>query len=891
MIHSLLLVPEAKAQAARLGVVKSPDNQRYWLEITKRLQSVGIDYCVIDWSKVQQASDLGRPQLLFLPNIEQLNASQLAALETWISQGGQVIVSGPVGVLAQPDIRNQLRSLLGAYWGVSLEQPSKLAPSPTQTPNWLKPVGVTNNIQGGVIIPTEQNAATAAVWTQRDNAPAVVTTNQATFLGWQWGSSQVAPLDADRAWLQAVLRRYALTPNPLNRGTNPYQSDCASQGSIANQRPMPFASPRETEIEQARTPAIPNQVAQVDPDFGVAPARGISRTGPLTPAQVAAMSQELKHLIGRVESALLTANAANSNVELATGTAVEQFLMAAAKGDSRPNQPQTSSVNPSTSASSQAVMAAKAKLQNFLTAAAQKDYNTARQQWIEARRLLWENYPTDYKLTQPEIRAIWLDRGTIVRAKSEQDLAKIFDRLAAAGFNTVFFETVNASYPIYPSRVAPEQNPLVKGWDPLGAAVKLAHERNMELHAWVWIFAAANQRHNAILNQPANYPGPVLKANPDWAVVDKQGRLFDRETKKAFFDPANPEVQRYLLALLEEIATRYPVDGIQLDYIRYPFQDPRVNQTYGYGKVARQRFKQQTGVDPIRIFPNNRDLWQKWTEFRMQQIDGFVATVSNQLRQKRPSLILSAAVFPLPRPERLQRLQQNWEDWAMRGDIDLVVPMTYALDTSGLESLAQPVLRQSTLSSALILPGIRLLNLPNMVAIDQIQHLRDSSAGGYALFAVENLNGNLSGIFNRTQGMQEAVSSASPSPIPYRQPLKAAAARYAALQREWSFLLAHNQMAMREPALSQWAKQADTLSTLLNQLAAEPTPQNLLSAKTFLISFRSQFQGWMRSQAMEQPYQVQVWANRLAAIERLLHYGERTVLNSRRSPRSTPQKL
>lgn len=266
----------------------------------------------------------------------------------------------------------------------------------------------------------------------------------------------------------------------------------------------------------------------------------------------------------------------------------------------------------------------------------------------------------------------------------------------------------------------------------------------------------------------------------------------------------------------------------------------------------------------------------------MQQIDGFVATVSNQLRQKRPSLILSAAVFPLPRPERLQRLQQNWEDWAMRGDIDLVVPMTYALDTSGLESLAQPVLRQSTLSSALILPAIRLLNLPNMVAIDQIQHLRDSSAGGYALFAVENLNGNLSRIFNRTQGMEEAVSSASPSLIPYRQPLKAAAARYAALQREWNFLLTHNQMAMREPALSQWGKQADILSTLLNQLAAEPTPQNLLSAKTFLISFRSQFQGWMRSQAMEQPYQVQVWANHLAAIERLLHYGERTVLNPRR---------
>ncbi|NEQ63802.1 MAG: hypothetical protein F6K53_43515, partial [Moorea sp. SIO4A1] len=42
------------------------------------------------------------------------------------------------------------------------------------------------------------------------------------------------------------------------------------------------------------------------------------------------------------------------------------------------------------------------------------------------------------------------------------------------------------------------------GWDPLKAAVKLAHERGMELHAWVWMFAAANQRHNAVLDQPAD---------------------------------------------------------------------------------------------------------------------------------------------------------------------------------------------------------------------------------------------------------------------------------------------------------------------------------------------------------------------------------------------------
>ncbi|MCK7484412.1 MAG: family 10 glycosylhydrolase [Bacillus subtilis] len=37
-----------------------------------------------------------------------------------------------------------------------------------------------------------------------------------------------------------------------------------------------------------------------------------------------------------------------------------------------------------------------------------------------------------------------------------------------------------------------------------------------------------------------------------------------------FLDPANPQVQQYLLNILAEIANNYEVDGINIDYIRYP---------------------------------------------------------------------------------------------------------------------------------------------------------------------------------------------------------------------------------------------------------------------------------------------------------------------------------
>ena len=92
LINSLVLVPGALAATVQLGVVKSPDNERQWSGITRRLQSAGVNYCVVDFAQVQQASDLGSTKLLFLPNVAILNPMQVAALQDWMRQGGRVIV-------------------------------------------------------------------------------------------------------------------------------------------------------------------------------------------------------------------------------------------------------------------------------------------------------------------------------------------------------------------------------------------------------------------------------------------------------------------------------------------------------------------------------------------------------------------------------------------------------------------------------------------------------------------------------------------------------------------------------------------------------------------------------------------------------------------------------
>jgi uncharacterized lipoprotein YddW (UPF0748 family) len=347
---------------------------------------------------------------------------------------------------------------------------------------------------------------------------------------------------------------------------------------------------------------------------------------------------------------------------------------------------------------------------------------------------------------QPQVRSIWLDRETIVKAGSKQGLAQVFERFKAAGINTVFVETVNAGYPIYPSSVAPQQNPLIKGWDPLQASVELGKTHGIKVHAWVWLFAAGNQAHNPLVGKPANYPGPVISAHPDWAGFDNHGNLIIPGQTKTFLDPANPEVRQYLFDLLSEIAERYDVDGIQFDYIRYPFQDLSANRLFGYGNAARRQFHQLTGTDPITLSPQNRGdqrqayLWDQWTAFRTQQISSFVGEASRRLRRQKPGLTLSAAVFADDTTKRRQTLQQDWEDWADQGLVDWIVLMSYASNTQRFAELIRPWVVESSYRSTVVIPGIRLLNLPAAVASDQLQLLQDLSTSGYALFAADNLN-------------------------------------------------------------------------------------------------------------------------------------------------------
>lgn len=1033
------LASPLQAAPTVLGVVRSTDNQAEWQQINNRLQAANVNYLVIDWQQVDGIEDLSGFQVLFLPNVKTLTPQQVIVIETWMSQGGRVIVSGEVGSQSSPGVQQALRSLLGAYWVSPLAQPSQIQPVVIGGQATVPQPQPNQSLLGGILMPTGTTSRAIAVWqpmpetgqplanfptpsalppsppSQLTPSPAVIATDRTIYLGWQWGSTSNSSSEVDQLWLATALDRYksAVQSSPASTPSSPApQPETASniatttqtaqasesktttpvsQASDLPASPQPVAAPSPTANTPTSSPAMgitlppvaasvpspsrsqaSNQAINIDPDDTTQeslfpPPQMTVTSAPISHVEAVRMGRELELLAGRVESALISAYAADTPIDLRLQPqqqASEPNITVAVSGtlDGLSNQDGVQTTSAWDNEAMRSVMEARQFLKVFPALVARRDYRTARHQWLHHQQRLLRNYPLNQPTVHPEIRAIWLDRGTLVQAGSEAGLAVIFDRLAAAGINTVFLETVNAGYPIFPSQVAPQQNPQLQGWDALASAVKLAHQRGMQLHAWVWVFAAGNERHNQLLGLPANYPGPIIAAHPSWANYDNQGKLAPVGQPKPFLDPANPEVRDYLLSLFKEIVTRYPVDGLQLDYIRYPFQNPARNLTYGYGQASRRIFKEQTGIDPITLSPldpkldapassadrtlreefrtltgvdptsinpngrnpvvvttenaqtkdssirtlterelwqqwsafrvrRNRELWNQWTDFRVEQVNSFVTEVATTLRRSRPNLILSAAVFPMPERVRLLKIQQQWEVWIQRGNLDLLVPMTYANSTNRFQQLMEPLMELGNTRAVFVLPGIRLLNLPAALAVDQIQTLRDLPFEGYALFAAQDLNDSYHNLFSRTQGVlarcsvqqvncgeltsTPAISVLQPEPILYRQPFHAAHARYLILKREWSFLLAQGKLKISDSNLRTMRIQAEVLERSLSRVANSPSRQTIFQATRELQAFQQDFSTWIQDHAKDHPYQTKVWENRLISISTLLRYGER----------------
>lgn len=173
-----------------------------------------------------------------------------------------------------------------------------------------------------------------------------------------------------------------------------------------------------------------------------------------------------------------------------------------------------------------------------------------------------------------ETRAAWI--ATVINldwpgspfhspATQRSDLRSLMDGLAARSINVVYFQVRSEADAMYASEIEPWSRYLTgqqgqapsPEWDPLSFAIETAHERGMELHAWVNPFRAVRQ--TGAYPIAANH---VSNTHPEW--------ILEIGTQK-MLDPGHPDARNYVIGVVEDIVRRYDVDGIHFDDYFYPY--------------------------------------------------------------------------------------------------------------------------------------------------------------------------------------------------------------------------------------------------------------------------------------------------------------------------------
>lgn len=270
-------------------------------------------------------------------------------------------------------------------------------------------------------------------------------------------------------------------------------------------------------------------------------------------------------------------------------------------------------------------------------------------------------------------KGVWLRPFNTEAAVKEQ-----LDNIKKAGFDAVFVETFYHGFTLYNSEYVP-QRPEFNGVDFMKLYVDGCHQRGMQFHAWIEVFYWEVDT----VKYPQFPKTPLFEKHPDWETKLKDGsRTGNTETAHFFAEPAHPEVRAFLANYIKEMITKYDVDGVNLDYIRYPF-----GKASGYSDYTRKAYKEISGIDPMDIPEDaNNEQWKKWVEYREDMVNKTVEEIKKARDESGKKVVLSAAIFGPYKQQRYKENKcQNWMKMISEGLIDVVIPMAYSIELSDIE--------------------------------------------------------------------------------------------------------------------------------------------------------------------------------------------------------------
>jgi uncharacterized lipoprotein YddW (UPF0748 family) len=356
-----------------------------------------------------------------------------------------------------------------------------------------------------------------------------------------------------------------------------------------------------------------------------------------------------------------------------------------------------------------------------------------------------------------EVRALWVVRTTLT---SPESVARMVANAKASGFNTLIVQVRGRGDAYYTGSVEPRPPSLaaMPGFDPLATTITHAHDAGLKVHAWININLVGG------LDLPASADHLVYR-HPDWLMVPaalaqdlarvdvtsreyvsrlaRYARTRPSDVEGVYLSPVTDASAEYTTAIVRAITKLYAVDGVHLDYIRYPGEDfdfgrqtlAAFRQTIAPTLTAdeRRRFDARLASDPLiytRTFPD------AWHSFRTNRLTALVSQIRTAVKTIRPEAVISAAVAPDPAVAAAHRLQ-DWRSWLARNLIDVVCPMAYTQDAATFAS--QMIAARQAAGAHPIWAGIGAYRLTPVQIGDNVQTARRLGADGVILFSYDSL--------------------------------------------------------------------------------------------------------------------------------------------------------
>ena len=326
-----------------------------------------------------------------------------------------------------------------------------------------------------------------------------------------------------------------------------------------------------------------------------------------------------------------------------------------------------------------------------------------------------------------EVRAVWLTtiggldwphnyaRQGLAIEKQQQELRTILDKLQKAGVNTVLLQARIRGTVIYPSDKEPWDGCLsglpgtAPGYDALGFAIEECHKRGMELHAWVVTIPVGKWNGLGCKRLRQRFPHLIVKIGED-----------------GYMNPEKPQTADYLAEICREITERYDIDGIHLDYIRYPETwKIKVSPDQGRANITSIVAKIHDAVKPVKP-------WIKMSCSPIGKADDLTRYWSHGWNARKTVL-------------------QDAQQWLKDGLMDALFPMMYFKDNN-FYPFAIDWKEQS--EGKIVVPGLGIYFMSpreknwDLGDITREMHVARQYGMGHAYFRSRFFTDNLKGIYD-----------------------------------------------------------------------------------------------------------------------------------------------